>query len=82
MRIREVPVLEDRAEGTCCGLPYNTELVSSAGCSIHFWVGDTCDKELLERALHVARGNRDIVCAQWSYGAPTKFWAHADMGKA
>lgn len=79
MRIRQIEPLEDKAEGLCCGLPYDTQLASSAGVSIHFWVGETRDQGLLEKALHVARGNRDIVYATWSHGEPIGFWAHQDM---
>ena len=80
MRIRRLESnLADRAEGLCCGLPYNTELASSAGCSIHFWCGESFDEELLQKALHTARNNRDIVYALASLGEPTGFWAHQDM---
>lgn len=79
MRISQIDVLDDRAEGTCCGLPYDTQLASSAGCSIHFWVGDTLDRGRLERALWAARNHRDIVSATWSFGQPRSFWAHANI---
>ncbi len=80
MRIRKMnDVFEGRAEGVCCGLPYDTELASSAGVSILFWCGESFDDELLEKALHVARNNRDVVYAIASLGQPTSFWAHEDM---
>ena len=80
MRVSQIEPLEDKAEGTCCGFPYDTQLASSAGCSIHFWVGDTNPGMVrLQQALAVARRHRDIVSATWSLGQPTKFWAHQDM---
>src|SRR5664279_5553481 len=78
MKIRKTDVLESKAEGLCCGLPYSTELASVNGCSIHFWCGDAIDNDLLERALGKARSERDIVCAQASLGQPTGFWAHQE----
>lgn len=81
MRVRQIDPLEDKAEGRCCGLPYDTQLASSAGCSIHFWVGDTYDAELMKKAIHVACNTRDIVFATWSHGQPTSFWANQDMGE-
>lgn len=80
MRIRKTDgVLEGKAEGVCCGLPYDTELVSSAGVSIHFWCGEFFDEALLETALSAARAARDVVRATASLGAPTGFWAHNDI---
>jgi len=80
MKVRRLEeTLDDRAEGLCCGLPYNTELASSAGCSIHFWCGESFDENLLQKALVKARHNRDIVCALASLGQPTSFWAHQDI---
>lgn len=72
-------ILVDRAEGRCHGLPYSTELASSQGCSIHFWVGDNYDADLVSKALDAARGSRDIVYASWSLGQPTGFWANQDI---
>lgn len=79
MRIRQVEIHEDKAEGDCCGFPYNTDLVSSAGVNIHFWVGGMHVEEILQEALGVARGNRDIVSATWSFGQPTQYWCHSDI---
>lgn len=80
MRIRRLTEpLEDRAEGMCGGFPYNTDTVSSQGCSICFWYGDDFDEEGLRQALSKARGARDIVWACASPGKPTKFWAHQDI---
>lgn len=80
MKIRKMKErLIDKAEGLCCGLPYNTELASSAGCSIVFWCGESFDDELLAKALRRAQAARDIVYAYASLGQPTKFWAHSDM---
>lgn len=78
IRKREEPLV-DKAEGLCAGLPYNTELSSSAGCSIHFWCGESFYDQKLEQALKVARAHRDIVSASASLGLPTSFWAHSDM---
>jgi hypothetical protein len=82
MIVRKVEPLEDKAEGKCVGIPYNTELASSNGVSIHFWMGNLNDKEakaLAEKALMIARRNRDVVSASWSHGDPTSFWANQDM---
>lgn len=82
MKIRQIDVLEDKAEGTCMGFPYDTQLASSAGCSIHFWVGDTKPSLLrLQQALSAAMRQRDIVSATWSHGHPTKFWCNNDINK-
>lgn len=81
MRIRRMDEpFQGRAEGLCAGLPYDTELASSAGVSILFWCGDSFDQEKLETALHHARRSRDVVCAVASLGAPSSFWAHQDIG--
>ena len=80
MKIRKLSEpLVDRAEGTCGGFQYNTELVSSAGCSICFWYGDTYNEAALQHALRKARNARDIVYALASPGQPTSFWAHQDI---
>ena len=68
-----------KAEGLCDGFPYTTELVSSEGVSIHFWVEGEYDKAKLALALHRARNNCDIVCASWSEGVPDGFWAMENM---
>lgn len=80
MNVRQVEWLNDRAEGRCDGVPYNTELVNINGVSIHFWFGDeTPSTERVESVLSLARSHRDIVRAQWSPGEPTSFWAQADI---
>lgn len=80
MKIRRMEtILDAKAEGVCCGLPYNTELASSAGCSIHFWCGEAFDGDLLQEALGKARRDRDIVSASASLGQPAGFWAHQDI---
>ena len=81
MRIRKLDkVFQGRAEGRCCGLPYDTELASSQGVSILFWCGDSFDDVLLQKALFAARNSRDVICAVASLGAPEKFWANSDIG--
>lgn len=80
MHIRKMDeVFVGKAEGRCCGLPFDTELASSAGCSIVFWCGDSFDDELLKKALEAAQRNRDIVYASASLGQPTSFWANTEM---
>jgi hypothetical protein len=80
MRIPQIPNPEyEKAEGYCNGLPYNTELASSAGCSIHFWVGLDTTSADLNMALHKARCARDIVSATYSIGSPAGFWADQDI---
>lgn len=72
----------ERAEGTCKGLPYNTELASINGVEVHFWTGDLKGAEL-ENALAAAsdaiRWRRDVVGITYSAGAPAGFWAHEDV---
>ena len=72
-------IFEGKAEGLCGGLPYSTDLVSSAGCSILFWCGDAFDDALLEKALSKARGSRDVVYAVASLGQPDSYWAQEDI---
>jgi hypothetical protein len=62
-------------------VPYNTELVSSQGVSIHFWMGRHAEDETaLALCVHIARRNRDIVGVTFSEGDPDGFWAGVDMG--
>lgn len=80
MKVRKLTdVLVDKAEGMCGGLPYNTELAGSGGCSIVFWYGDTYDAEKVAQALNKARRARDILYALASPGEPVSFWAHQDI---
>lgn len=79
MRITQIETPDCKAEGTCGGFPYNTELVSSQGVHIHFWVGNERDDEKIKLALHKARGARDVVKATWSFGQPLGFWAKEDI---
>jgi hypothetical protein len=78
-----VPPPEHRtAEGLCDGIPYDTDLVSINGVAIHFWYGDrTPTPEEVQPVLATARRHRDIVGCTFSAGAPTKFWAHEDIGR-
>jgi hypothetical protein len=65
------------AEGNCLGLPYDTDLVSINGVSVHFWVeGD--DQQLAAAAERITR-ERDVVGITWSKGKPKGFWAHEDI---
>lgn len=83
MRIKPLPNPNTKAEGTCNGLAYDTQLVNIDGVNIHFWVGDGKGifkpHTKLTDALHKARCARDIVSATWSFGAPTGFWTHQDI---
>lgn len=79
MLVRKTEDPGGKAEGLCEGLPYTTELVSSEGVAVHFWVGEEYDKAKVALALHKARNERDVVCASWSYGQPASFWAHSDI---
>jgi hypothetical protein len=80
MKVRKLDeILDARAEGLCCGLPYATELVSDAGCSIHFWCNAAFDETLLQKALDRARTQRDVIRATASLGQPYAFWAHSEM---
>jgi hypothetical protein len=59
MIIHPVDPLIEKAEGLCLEAPYNTELVSIDGCSIHFWLRrhTPIDAEL-QTLLTVARRHR------------------------
>jgi hypothetical protein len=62
-------------------VPYNTELASSQGVSIHFWMGMRAEDSLvLDLCVRIARHNRDIVGVTFSEGDPDGFWAGVDMG--
>lgn len=73
---------DEKAEGVCKGLPYNTDLVSINGVNAHFWVGNRTESER-EAALAIAipaiRNERDVVSVSWSEGEPAGFWAHQDI---
>lgn len=79
MRIRQISNPNTKAEGRCNGLPYNTELVSINGVSIHFWVGSVATHPTIDIALRKAMNHRDIVAATWSFGKPDGFWHHSDI---
>ena len=83
MKIRKIEPIQDKAEGTCMGFPYDTQLASSAGVSIHLWVKGNVDsphlRQSLQKALSAAMRHRDIVSATWSFGEPTKFWCNNDI---
>jgi hypothetical protein len=84
MKIDHTDHTADKAEGDCLGFPYNTELVSSQGVGILFWLGDRDrsdpgTEELLERALLEAIRNRNIVRASCCPGSPSGYWAHQDI---
>ena len=84
MQIENTKDAADKAEGDCLGFPYNTELVSSEGVSILFWLGDRNrsdpgTEELLQRALLQAIRIRNIVRASCCPGSPSGYWAHQDI---
>lgn len=80
MRITKLEHVDDRAEGDCCGIPYNTELAGPDGVHIHFWLGDqTPESARLSEALAAAQAHRDVVRASWSPGKPRNYWAHSDI---
>lgn len=75
-----------KAEGNAGKLPYDTELASSAGVHVHFWVSDEVKAKgadevtaALCESLRLMRGARDVVSASFSYGSPEKYWAHQDV---
>lgn len=73
MPVPRLPSVEDMAEGTCLDLPYNTELVSANGCTVHFWCGPRIDEDHLKCAIALIRADRDIVGVTCPIGAPTGF---------
>jgi hypothetical protein len=81
LRATKIDNFEERAEGNCCGFPYNTELASINGCWFHVWLGDA-DEAIVPQLLRAARNQRDVVRFTYSNGAPTGYWAHEDFGKS
>jgi len=80
MAIHRIECVTDRAEGLCCGFPYNTEIVSINGVWFHVWLGHAAPTQQLLRALEIAaRRQRDIVRLTYSAGQPTGFWAHQNF---
>lgn len=58
------------ANGQSCGLPFATEYVSSAGASIHVWVGDGVDHAKLEQVVQTLLYWKDVIVLTWSQGEP------------
>lgn len=83
MKAREIARPVDKAEGLCCGVPYDTQLVSSDGVAVHFWLTFVSSAALthLERCIRVVRNHRDVVAVTYSAGEPTGFWARSDIGE-
>lgn len=88
MKIRETSkeFAPRRAEGNAYALPYDTELASSAGVHIHFWVSDEIRQKgqaevdrVLKHTLLAMQAERDIVSASFSYGQPESYWANSDF---
>ena len=79
MIVRQTDPLDDKAEGTCLGTPYTTELVNCDGVCIHFWFFERPNAAALIAHLGCARRHRDIVRATWSLGHPAGFWAHQNI---
>lgn len=80
-RNAEMPA-EAKAEGICKSLPYDTELVSINGVSVHFWTGSLEGAALnatLDRAIDAIVSRRDVVRVQYCSGQPAGFWAHEDI---
>lgn len=79
MNARKISCVEDKAEGTCAGVPFNTELVNIDGVNVHFWIGGIDPVNVptrLAEAINVARDTRDVVSITYSDGEPTGHWAH------
>ena len=80
-RKTEAPA-DGRAEGVIAltggiEVPFDTAIVSSQGCHVHFWLGavsPSMREEVAGRALSVARNARDVVSASWSENRSTGFW--------
>ena len=86
MKVHIIEHVEEKAEGDCLGLPYNTEIISSQGCEVLFWLGERDPKApetkaLLERAIRIARYWRDVVRVIACPGQPTGYWARDNMGE-
>jgi hypothetical protein len=70
----------ESAEGKILGFPYDTQLVSIDGVTMHIWFGDTpITDELLAKVKTAANNQRDVVSFTYSTGEPTKFWANEDI---
>lgn len=75
-----IPCPDEAAEGDCDGVPYNTQLVSSRGVTIHFWLPEAESGARATELRKIALRHRDIVGTTWSYGQPEGYWAHEDIG--
>jgi hypothetical protein len=76
---------EARAEGVIftkdnTAIPYDTDVYSAEGCSIHLWMGENGhDKSLMLEAVRIAHRHRDIVRVTYSVGNPTGYWSSYTM---
>lgn len=68
----KIEAIKAQADGQCCGVPYVTEYISSAGSSVHVWcAGEDC--LLMERVVRTLLYWKDVTILTWSHGEPTGY---------
>lgn len=73
-----------KAEGMVGPFAYDTQLVSIDGVALHLWTMTDAEpneamRDDIARAYSIMRNHRDIVCATYSIGRPSGFWAREDV---
>jgi len=60
---------------------YDTELASSAGVTVHYWIGERePTDELFNEIVRIARNTRDVVGnGSYCIGEPAAYWAREEM---
>lgn len=82
MQPRLIKCPQVKAEGTCLGFAYDTQLINKDGVCIHFWLRSTptnIARETAGNLLREARNARDIVGCTYSDGDPLGYWAHENI---
>jgi len=72
----KIEPLQTRADGLCCGRPYETEYLCSAGASVHVWFDSEPDTERMERLVKTLIYWKDVFIMTWSIGEPAGYRAH------
>lgn len=85
-RISGIPTVEIEApkifaEGQCCGIPYTTEYISSAGASVHVWLRSAADVEKMEKVIEALIYWKDLLVLTWSLGEPFGYKTNCRLGE-
>lgn len=68
----KIEAIKAQADGQCCGVPYATEYISSAGSSVHVWCAGE-DYLLMERVVRTLLYWKDVAMLTWSHGEPAGY---------